>query len=147
MSDRARRRSLIESVLSRGPVASQEKLGRLLEDRSVRTTQTTLSRDLREMGVVKGPDGYVLPGSKTAPETRQRERTLATWVTSLRVGGTIVVLTTGPGHAQIVALEIDRAPPDGVLGTVAGDDTIFVATKSERAAKAVLAKLKEEAGL
>jgi len=147
MSDRARRRSLIESVLSRGPVASQEKLAGLLADRGVRTTQTTLSRDLREMGVVKGPDGYVLPGSKTAPETRERERALTTWVTSVTAGGTIVVLTTGPGHAQIVALEIDRAPPDGVLGTVAGDDTIFVATRSERTAKAVLAELREEAGL
>jgi len=147
MSDRARRRSLIASVLSRGAVASQEKLAGLLADRGVRTTQATLSRDLREMGVVKGADGYVLPESTTAPETRELARTLRTYVTGVSAGGTIVVLTTGPGHAQIVALEIDRVPIDGVLGTVAGDDTIFVATKSEAAARRVLARLRKESGL
>jgi transcriptional regulator of arginine metabolism len=147
MSDRTRRRSLIASVLADGTVASQEKLAGLLADRGVRTTQTTLSRDLREMGVVKGPEGYVLPPSKTTPETREMGRTLRAYVTGIRVGGTLVVLTTGPGHAQIVALEIDRASLEGALGTVAGDDTIFVAAKNERAAKKLAAKLKEEAEL
>ena len=147
MSDRARRRSLITSLLSRFAVSSQERLAELLADQGVRTTQTTLSRDLREMGVVKGPEGYIHPESRIAPETRELGRTLRTYVTGVKAGGTIVVLRTGPGHAQIVALELDRAPPEGVLGTVGGDDTIFVATKSESAAKRVLALLRKEAGL
>ena len=147
MRDRVRRRSLIASVLSGGAVASQEKLAGLLADRGVKTTQTTLSRDLREMGVVKGPDGYVRPESRTTPETREMGRTLRAYVTGVTSGGTLVILTTGPGHAQIVALEIDRAPPEGALGTVAGDDTIFVAAKSERAAKRLAAKLRKEAEL
>jgi transcriptional regulator of arginine metabolism len=147
MSDRARRRSLIADLLSRQTVASQEKLAELLADRGVRTTQTTLSRDLREMAVVKGPEGYLLPESRTAPGPRQLERTLQTYVTSVAAGGTIVVLKTGPGHSQIVGLEIDRAPPDGVLGTIAGDDTIFIATKSEATAKRVATLIRKEAGL
>ena len=68
-------------------------------------------------------------------------------MTDIVAGGTIVVLKTGPGHAQIVALEIDRGPPDGVIGTVAGDDTIFVATESESAMERVLAKLRKESGM
>jgi transcriptional regulator of arginine metabolism len=147
MDDRARRREIIREVLSRGTVANQEQLAKFLADRGVRTTQTTLSRDFRAMGVVKGPDGYVLPESKTAPETRELARTLSTFVTDVTVGGTIVVLSTGPGHAQIVALELDRGPPDGVIGTVAGDDTIFVATRSAAAAKRVGATLREESGM
>jgi transcriptional regulator of arginine metabolism len=147
MSGRARRRSLIASVLSQGAVASQEKLAGLLADRGVRTTQATLSRDLREMGVVKGPDGYVRPESRTASETRERGRVLRTFVMDVAVGGTLVVLKTGPGHAQIVALSIDGAAPNDVLGTVAGDDTIFVAAKSETAARRLAKELKEEAGL
>jgi transcriptional regulator of arginine metabolism len=143
MDDRARRRNLISEVLGRVPVASQERLAELLADRGVHTTQATLSRDLREMGVVKGPDGYVLPATPTPTETRDLGRTLRTYVLDANAGGTLVVLRTGPGHAQIVGLELDRAPPDGVLGTVAGDDTIFVATKSEAAAKRVLRQIRE----
>jgi transcriptional regulator of arginine metabolism len=149
MSDRERRRRHIGALLARGPVPSQERLVELLAERGVRATQATLSRDLREMGVVKGAEGYAIPETPAAVERGDGElrQALRDYALEASTGGTLVVLKTGPGHAQILGLALDRAPLDGVLGTVAGDDTVFVAARSAAAAKELLGRLTEMAGL
>lgn len=146
---RARRQQLISDLLSREMVPSQERLRVLLAERGIEATQATLSRDLREMGVVKGPAGYVLlgqayevvqPAADPARDgsviAESLDRVMGEYVVSAVRAGNLVVLKTPPGHAQIVAVELDRRTPHGIAGTVAGDDTIFVACISERIAEA-----------
>ncbi len=150
MNARARRHEHIRHLLTTSPIASQDRLRDLLSERGLAVGQPTLSRDLREIGVIKTPEGYRLPdpaAAPTAPTTPPAGSALATYVIAAERGGTMLVLRTGPGHAQPVALELDRSPPKGVLGTIAGDDTVFIATRSEAAAKQTLATLKALASL
>lgn len=150
MNHRPRRHSLIAHLLRSQSVESQEHLQELLAAKGVHVAQATLSRDLRALGVVKGPSGYFLPDEvRVAPIVGEGSlaRTLNMFVRSVDVGGSLVVLRTGPGHAQIVALELDRSPPDNMMGTIAGDDTIFIASRSERRAQQLASWLRDQAGL
>jgi transcriptional regulator of arginine metabolism len=99
----------------------------------VTATQATVSRDLEELGAVKvrvpGVDRPVyaiaeLPKDQIAPLDHLR-RVLGEWVVDLAVSGTLVVIRTPPGSAHVVASALDRTPLEGLLGTVAGDDTIL----------------------
>ena len=155
LPDRTRRQRWIAQLIEKGHVENQEQLQTLLAERSVRVAQATLSRDLRELGVVKGPSGYALPGAggngtngtHAAPGGRMLEDALRTFLLRADRGGNLVVLGTAPGHAQALALAIDRAELPGVLGTVAGDDTVFVAARSQRAARELLDTIHHQAGL
>lgn len=147
MDEQRRRREIIQDLIGRGPIESQEKLSELLGRYGIKATQATISRDLRELGAVKGPDGYVLPVLTSSSNELGLERALRGFVKNVDRGATMVVLKTGPGHAQVVALELDRSPPQGVIGTIAGDDTIFLATRSERAAVQLVHRLRSLGGL
>jgi transcriptional regulator of arginine metabolism len=149
VTDRHRRHDRILALLRRGGVASQEQLAGLLRAEGIRVTQATLSRDLRELGVMKGPAGYILPGAAAAPPppNGDLQRALRTMMLGGDAGGNLAVLHTGPGRASALALEIDRAELRPVLGTVAGDDTVFVATRTTRDAAKVLGSFKQLAGL
>ena len=139
MSARAKRHNLIASLVAKGGVASQDALQRLLAADGVQATQATLSRDLREMGVVKGPAGYMLPAALGAGNWGELDldaasvlpepvrRAVQDFVVNVTPAVGLIVLKTGPGHAQLVGVALDRFPPPGVAGTIAGDDTIFVA--------------------
>lgn len=118
-----------------------------LERAGIRATQATISRDLRELGAVKGPSGYELPTDQQRRDGAGLGRALQAYLLSAKATGVLVVLRTGAGHAQIVALELDRTPPEGVLGNIAGDDTIFVATTSEQRAQRLESELRGIAGL
>ncbi len=149
VSDKERRHQLIRAAIRKGGIASQEHLAEVLAASGVEATQATLSRDLRDLGVMKGPEGYVLPGA-TAPSPTadgDLQRALRTLMLKGETGGSIAVLHTGPGRAPLLALEIDRAGLKPVLGTVAGDDTIFVATRSNRDASRLLGEFKSLAGI
>lgn len=149
MKDRSRRQRMIADLIGRHTpdgspsVHSQEQLRDMLAKSGVEVTQGTLSRDLRSLGVVKGPSGYILPGgiagmgaaSRVGPLprltlTNEIEEAVRQYSSAVGHAGTIVVLRTSAGHAGVVAVAIDRFPPKGVVGTVAGDDTIFVAVRS-----------------
>lgn len=124
-----RRHNLILELIGHGGVRSQTGLREGLSALGVEVTQATLSRDLRELGVRKGPDGWEVPGRPVGqPESGRRP--LRQFALAVSAGGTIVVVKTGPGQAQVVALDLDRFPPTGVLGTLAGDDTVFIACES-----------------
>jgi transcriptional regulator of arginine metabolism len=128
---RSRRLTLIARLLGERRFASQDELARALATAGVETTQATLSRDLRSLGVAKRADGgstwYELPSP--GHETLDRERRtldLRTFVNEVRMAQNLVLVRTPPGHANGVGRAIDMAEFDGVVGTVAGDDTVLI---------------------
>jgi transcriptional regulator of arginine metabolism len=132
MKARAARLAAIRRMVASEAVDSQERLVELLEAEGFPVTQATLSRDLKHLGIgkVPGPDGAY---AYTPPEPETRPGTAATLVqdflrgfVSLEWSGSFALVKTLPGHAASVASALDNLRVDGVLGTVAGDDTILV---------------------
>ena len=130
---------------------SHERIRAALEHRGIEVTQATLSRDLREMGVVKTTSGYRLPEDLVAPlspaDTKPASSVIPQHVLDVTGAAGLVVLRTTPGSAGVVALELDRQPPEGVVGTVAGDDTVFVAVAERSAVARVAESLRRSVGL
>jgi transcriptional regulator of arginine metabolism len=137
---RAARRARIAAILSEEQVSSQGDLAALLAAEGIDVTQATLSRDLEEIGAVKlrGADGgagvYVVPedGSPVrgvSGGTGRLSRLLGELLVSVGASGNLAVLRTPPGAAHYLASAIDRAALPCVAGTLAGDDTIFVAAR------------------
>ncbi len=153
MGSGVRRRELIAAMLQQGGAASQADLCAMLLAHGISATQATISRDLRELGASKGPGGYFLPGSdgalnqSTAEAGKSLRQALQTYLRSAEPAGNLLVLRTGPGQAQVVALEFDRHPQNGVVGVIAGDDTIFLAMATARAAVDLASHVKAMAGL
>ena len=134
MSDRAasklKRQKLLLELIEREDIARQSQLREWLGKRGFRVNQATLSRDLRELGVIKvpmGPTGsrYVMPG-RHSQVPGQHEETLRRLVRSVAKSGNLLVMKTGPGHAQAASLALDHLSFPGVIGTVAGDDAFVV---------------------
>lgn len=141
-----RRRDAIVRLVREEPVRSQEELQRLLARRGFDATQPTLSRDVRELGLVKTPRGYSLPGDAGPAADAERRlgrlaRVLADSLLSVRIAGTLVVLKTPPAGAHPLARALDEAELPEAVGTIAGDDTIFVAAPDPAAARALAARL------
>ena len=130
MSGKAQRQRLIADWLRDQRVGSQEEVVALLEQAGIAATQATVSRDLDELGAVKlrrdGAIRYVLPDASAAAPA-MLDRLLAEWVTAIIDANGLVVLKTPPGSANLVANALDSAGIAGVAGTIAGDDTIFIA--------------------
>ncbi|MEZ6235190.1 MAG: hypothetical protein R3B68_13460 [Phycisphaerales bacterium] len=154
MTSRRARHARILRLLGKGPVPSHEALRQLLAQQGVEATQATISRDLRELGAVKSPAGYTLSAqhAPAAPldaalPAYGAHAAVRAFVTSVGHSPLMVVLHTAPAHASLVAAELDRDPPEGVLGTIAGDDTIFIACRSEQATRRLAADLADAAGI
>lgn len=137
------RQGIIRELVERETITSQEQLRARLHDRGVDATQATLSRDIRELGLVKRPmDGAYRPPSAVsigdAGQIRNGlARATAEFLRRQEVVGNMIVLRTDPGQAQTLAVAIDRAQPSHVVGTIAGDDTILVICRSAEGADAV----------
>lgn len=149
---RTQRHALLVEIIRDRPGSTQESLVEALAESGVEVTQATVSRDLAAIGAVRGPGGYRLPDQSDArPSTddpaERLGRVLREHAVSFDPAATLVVVRTAPGHAQVLATELDRARPAGMVGCVAGDDTIFVAAPSEREAGRLLRRLSEMAGL
>jgi transcriptional regulator of arginine metabolism len=125
------RQRLIADWLRRHRIGSQEELVARLDLAGVPTTQATVSRDLDELGAVRirggGAMHYRLPERLETGSANRLDQLLADWVTDIVAAGNLVVLKTPPGSANLVANALDAAGLDEVAGTIAGDDTIFVA--------------------
>jgi transcriptional regulator of arginine metabolism len=139
------RQSVIRELVERESITSQEQLRARLRERGIAATQATLSRDIRELGLLKRPaDGaYRSVGSVTSGNVRSESglaRTAAEYLRSQEVVGHMIVLKTDPGQAQTLAIAIDRAHPPEVVGTIGGDDTILVICRSPEGATAVAAR-------
>lgn len=145
-----RRRDEILKVIREETIHSQEELQHRLASRGFVVAQPTLSRDLRDLGLAKSPRGYVIPGSDRTFDSRlndreqsgsRMERVLRTFVQSVATAGTLVVVKTPPAAAHAVGLAIDKAELPEVVGSVAGDDTVFLATVSPDVAQRLAARL------
>ncbi len=141
-TEQLERRGAIVRILRAGLVRKQQDLVRLLKKEGHDVTQSSVSRDLRDLGVLKASGRYVLP-----PDELQRANgdfaTLAQFVRELRRAGTsITVLRTTIGAAQSVAVAIDKAEWPEVAGTISGDDTIFIATANARTQDELITRLR-----
>lgn len=145
-----RRRDEILRLVRERAVRSQEELAGLLRARGFRVAQPTLSRDVRDLGLAKTATGYVLPASVgpgaeagvPASGGQRVEKAVRDSVLSAVPAGSLVVLKTPPAQAHPVARALDEDPMPGVAGTIAGDDTIFVATTGAAAATSLAGRLR-----
>ena len=148
---KVQRLNAIREVLARTPVASQDELRRKLRRRGIHVTQATLSRDIHELRLFKGPGGYSLPNGQASNgavvETLgDQPPSLAEMINSFglraRQAMNQVVLSTAMGGAQPVAAAMDREGWPEVVGTIAGDDTVLVICADTRHAGEVEARLR-----
>jgi transcriptional regulator of arginine metabolism len=147
-----RRQGLILELIDGEPLHSQEEILRRLQRRGIEATQATISRDIRDLGLVKraGDGAYQRPGTDVAsPEIVRSalERAVADFLRRVDRVQQLVVLRTGAGQAQALALAIDRAQLPETVGTIAGDDTILVVTRDDRKAAALVKRFESFAGL
>jgi transcriptional regulator of arginine metabolism len=140
------RQGQILKVLAGPPVGSQDELRRQLVHLGVRVTQATLSRDLRELRLVKTAEGYRPLSAATAEETSSipaLARAVKEFLLDVRPAQNMLVLKTPPGGAQPIAAALDAERWKEVAGTLAGDDTVLIIAPSH-AARAVVQKRIEE---
>ena len=147
--DALRRREEILRIVRQTPVHSQDELLAELRRHGIQVTQPTLSRDLRELGLVKTPAGYVSPEAiapvAAFPPAREHrlDQLLRESVTFAEAAMNMVVIKTPPAAAQPLASALDAAPVEDMLGTIGGDDTIFVAFRTSTAAASFARRVHE----
>lgn len=135
------RRDAIVRILRQTAVGRQAELVERLRAEGYDATQSSVSRDLRELGVVKGADRYLLPAIEDAL-TPSHFETVQSFVKGYHAAGAnLTVLRTTAGTAQSVAIALDKARWPEVVGTIAGDDTIFIATANARTQRRLHAHL------
>jgi transcriptional regulator of arginine metabolism len=146
VTDVRARRKAIADLIRAEPLASQEEVTARLAAAGFAVTQATVSRDLDQLGAVKVKRGgalrYALPEQTGDPDwaAGRLERILAEWVQSVEAAGSLLVLKTPPGSAHLVALAFDQARLPEVAGTIAGDDTLFVALRDGVVADAMASR-------
>src|SRR5277367_5012783 len=134
------RRVVLAKIIREQVVGRQTELVALLRKLGVVATQSSVSRDLRELGVAKLGDRYVLPAAST--QAKSDFSTLKQFVSArLTAGNNLTVLKTTIGSAQSVAVAIDSAQWPEVVGTISGDDTIFIATAGAEAQRQLADRL------
>jgi transcriptional regulator of arginine metabolism len=134
MNKRERQQRIL-SLIQAKPIGTQEDLRELLETSGVAATQSSVSRDLEELGIVKQHGHYTLPRANGSA---------ARGLLSLdQAGDSLVIARTLPGLASAVAVEIDAAAIPEIVGTIAGEDTIFIAVSDAKAKKAIIKRVWE----
>ncbi|HUJ14726.1 MAG TPA: arginine repressor [Thermoanaerobaculia bacterium] len=152
MNIHARHEEIVKIVREQ-TIHSQDELLTILRRRGFRVTQPTLSRDIRDLGLAKTAAGYVLPGEVSTvalfvPRGEERlESLLRDSIIFAEAAGNLVVLKTPPAAAQPVASALDATPPDDCLGTIGGDDTIFVAFRHPASAAGFAHHVQQTAGI
>ena len=149
---RARRQKAIADLIRSQPIASQEDVTEKLAQLGFAVTQATVSRDLDQLGALKVKRGgmlsYALPDQigESDWSLERLERILREWVLSIEAAGNLLVVRTPPGSAHLVGSAIDNARPAEIVGTVSGDDTLFLAVRDGFAPGEVLARFRLLAG-
>ncbi|MFM2079053.1 MAG: arginine repressor [Actinomycetota bacterium] len=154
MASKVQRQQAIARLIARRAVTNQPQLVDLLAEDGIAATQATVSRDLDDLGAVKvrvpgGDTVYAIPEyepNRIAPEDQLR-RVMGEWVAEVRHSGNLVVLRTPPGCAHVVASALDRSGLPGILGTVAGDDTLLCIAEEGLGGASLRDHLRELAGL
>jgi transcriptional regulator of arginine metabolism len=154
VSVKQQRQQAITRLIGQHAVGSQPQLIDLLAGEGITATQATVSRDLDELGVIKvrvtgGHTAYALPAleSDRIVPFEQLRRVLGEWVADVAVSANLVVLRTPPGCAHVVASALDRSGLDGLLGTVAGDDTLLCVAAATTTGDELADHLRQLAGL
>lgn len=147
---KARRQAAILEALRQQPIRSQEQLRRRIKSSGFDVTQATLSRDIREMGLVKGgPDGAyqapVAPQPNGSTAESMLQRALSEQLLRIDRVQQLVLLRTNLGHAQSLCAALDSARLPDIVGTLAGEDTILIIAPDARRAKAVVKTIEEMA--
>jgi transcriptional regulator of arginine metabolism len=138
---REERHQEILKLLRSKRVHSQEEIAELLHSRGLEATQSSISRDLRDLGVAKVAGRYVVPQTPNGDHSDELVEAARFLRAARPAGPHLAVVATVTGAAQPVAVALDRAAWPEVVGTVAGDDTIFIATAGARQQKRLLARL------
>jgi transcriptional regulator of arginine metabolism len=137
------RRAAILRIIRESPVGKQDELVRLLKKQGIEATQSSVSRDLRELHVAKAGDRYIVPANEVAMPTN-RMALVAQFVLEAKTAGpSLTVVKTTTAAAQSVAEAIDTSGWPEVVGTIAGENTIFIATEDSRAQKKLIERLRE----
>lgn len=145
---KAQRQSAILDLVEQEAVRSQEQLRQRLTARGFDVTQATLSRDIKELGLLKrSSDGAYQPAGDSAASPGNSldalARALGEYLLNAEAVQQLVVLKTGTGQAQILAVTIDRARLPEIAGTIAGDDTILIIARDQKGAQSIVKQLKE----
>ena len=142
------RQRAIRDLLAQRPIRTQQELAAALRDRGFRATQATISRDVAELGLIKssldGVQSYTVPARVTEAESTGEERLralLRDLPVSVREAGLMLVIRTLPGSAHAIAAALDRTRWSEVVGSIAGDDTVFVAFADRAALQRVRGRL------
>ena len=140
---KAYRHGQILNLIQSQSIRTQEDMAQALQRLGIRVTQVTLSRDIRELGLVKGQQGYRKPDptSASGEEAIHLKRTLEEFVRDIKTAQNLVIIRTAAGNAQPVGAALDRQAWPEILGTVAGDDTVFAAAHDARSAARAKEKL------
>jgi len=154
MASKVQRQQAILKLIGKRGIANQPQLVELLAEEGIAATQATVSRDLEDLGAVKvrvpgGETVYAIPEyepARIAPEDQLR-RVMGEWVAEVKVSSNLVVLRTPPGCAHVVASALDRSGVAGIIGTVAGDDTLLCVADDEVGGSALAEHLRDLAGL
>ena len=154
MASKVQRQQMILKLIGTRGIANQPQLVDLLAEEGIAATQATVSRDLEDLGAVKvrvpgGDTVYAIPEyepARIAPEDQLR-RVMGEWVAEVKVSANLVVLRTPPGCAHVVASALDRSGIAGIIGTVAGDDTLLCVADDAVGGVALADHLRDLAGL
>ena len=142
--DQLQRRAAISRLLQQGPANTQRSLVDALSAEGLVATQSSVSRDLRELGAIKTADGYELPGANE--DDAHHMAGIAALLRKISPAGpNLLVIRTAIGAAQRVALALDRCDWPEMIGNIGGDDTVFVATESGLAQKYLVARIERSA--
>lgn len=133
----------IREILQSGKVHTQTELKKKLKERKIKASQATISRDLKELGYIRAPIGdgtYRI--IKVEGGKERLDLLFRMGLVELKQVGNIIIIKTKPGNAHALGGAIDRARIEDIVGTVAGDDTIFAVTQDDSIARRVIKKLK-----
>lgn len=138
------RQKAILDLVRNQEVASQEELLEGLLARKIEVSQSTLSRDIQELGLAKSGGVYTVMGAEPPRSSDETiRRTIREFLTDVAVAQNIVVLKSGPGHASTLSRAIDEAGWEEVVGSLAGDDTVFIAMRSEKECRRIADRIRE----
>ncbi len=154
MMTKTQRQHRINELIEREVISTAAQLVTRLQAEGITATQATVTRDLQELGTIKVRDEHgsrriVVASSPkvSSPPLDHLRRMMGEWVVSVDSSANLVVLRTPPGCAHVVASALDRSALEGVLGSVAGDDTLLVIASDEHGGAAIAASFRELAGL
>ena len=142
----ADRFNILRKLLESGKSSTQEELREVLEQKGFDVNQSTISRDLKKLNAIKGTDSKgrtVYRLSENSAETSFVSQSVPDLITNISHNDSMIVIHTSPGSASLVARHLDMNRPADILGTIAGDDTIFVAPSKEYSIKQTIAAIRE----